>query len=69
MNNNMLNYDVSIINGNWNGNAKLFLGTGGSFNVIDRKAIVEINKIENNPIFLMKFNDDSKTIYHVPFAG
>ena len=67
MNGNMLNYDVTINGGNWNGNAKLFLGNSGSFNVIGRKAIVEINKIESNPLFLMKFNDNSKVIYHVPF--
>lgn len=69
MNSNMLNYDVTVNGSNWNGNAKLFLGDSGSFNVIDRKAIVEINKIESNPTFLMKFNDNSKVIYHVPFNG
>ena len=68
-NSNMLNFDVTIEGGNWNYDAKLFLGNEGSFNVISRKAIVENAKIEDNPTFKMRFNNDNTTIYIVPFKG
>lgn len=68
-NGNMINYDVIINGGQWNSDAKLFLGNEGSFNVLSRKAVVENAKIENNPVFQMRFNNDSSTLYVVRFAG
>lgn len=66
-NSNMLNYDVNIENGSWNGDAKLFLGNEGSFKVVSRKAVVENAKIESNPTFKMRFDNDSSTLYTVTF--
>lgn len=68
-NSNMLNHDVTIQGGTWNGNAKLYLGTTGSFNVVDRKAVVENGKIASNPTFKLRFNNDASTTYVVPFKG
>ena len=68
-NGNMINYDVTVNGGEWNSDARLFLGNEGSFSVTSRKAVVENAKIENNPVFQMRFNNDSNTLYAVRFAG
>lgn len=68
-NSNMINYDVTVNGGEWNSDARLFLGNEGSFSVTSRKAVVENAKIESNPVFQMRFNNDSSTLYAVRFAG
>ena len=68
-NSNMLNYNVTVEGGNWMGDSKLFLGNGGSFSLNNRVAVVENAKVEGNPTFQMKFNQDASTIYMVPFRG
>ena len=64
-NSNMINYDVTVQGGSWPSDARLYIGSGGSFRVTSRKAIVENGKIESNPVFQMKFDNDSTTIYKV----
>jgi hypothetical protein len=61
----MINYDVTVQGGSWPSDARLYIGSGGSFRVTSRKAIVENGKIESNPVFQMKFDNDSTTIYKV----
>ena len=68
-NSNMLNYNVEIVGGSWNSNARLFLGNEGSFRVTSRIAVVENGKIENNPVFKLRFDNDTNTTYTVSYKG